>query len=360
MLPTLLLQVPSLLQDQAPIPQYTVRLLCDVFTVNTTISSSVVQCLISTGSVEVLVQLLKQKPDEESEGIDSQLIVLLRTIFECNGAEHLLHNDLATSLVTTLISSVYSSMNSSVSTSSLVTGRRGDTLHTTNTIEGVTNQHQTIIVLIDLLHIVLHFVLRAVSTADERDRQYNAAHNTNNKAYYLQAEGYHKQVAPLRAVSPALLMIFAYVSVYLRETSSTNASNIDNNSTHSNHSESSDANSLLAYCHLLDSSSRSLGIIFDLFPDAITVQLLSKQSILLDNGSIGGPNSRAVLTPRMVFADILSNPEVNMYFLLLCLCFLCSFLSCVVRHCVDWVSCYCSNVGICFHCSMCKYLFFLG
>ena len=110
------------------------------------------------------------------------------------------------------------------------------------------------------MHIVLQFVHCAVSTADERDRQCNATRNTNRRAYYMQSKSYHKQVAPLRAVSPALLMIFAYVSVYLRETNTNSDHNIDNNSTHSNYSESSGANALLAYCHLLDSHLVSAGL----------------------------------------------------------------------------------------------------
>ena len=77
--------------------------------------------------------------------------MLLRTIVECNGSEHLLLNDLATCLVTSEISSVYSSKNGSVSLSSIVTGWKGDTINTTNAPDGVTNQYQMIIVLIDLL-----------------------------------------------------------------------------------------------------------------------------------------------------------------------------------------------------------------
>lgn len=322
-IPPLLAHIPALLTYRAPIPQYLVRLISDLLTINPTVSAAVVQSLLSTGCLENLVQLLKRNPSEESEEmsgmvIDSQLIVLLRNIFESpDGAAPLLYHDLCNALVATLISSVYEGMNDTVSrVGMLATPSTANTSSLPNQAAlgmgvgmGMVNQHELVIVLVDLVHVVLHFVIRALSTADEKDRQHNATHHTTSAIYNTQAELYRKQAAPLRALSPALLLIFAFVHNYLH----TGQQQED--------TDSQDPSSMLAYMHLLDSTSRCVGILYDLFPEAVSLQLLAKQNILLEKSTAttavgdhhrrGGGGGGAIVTPRMVFSALLVNPEVE-------------------------------------------------
>ena len=139
-------------------------------------------------------------------------------------------------------------------------------------------------------------------------------------------------MASLRAVSPALLMIFSYAGKYLQFQAL-----LENTVDHNNNGGENYAtniagevvNATAAYVHLLESSSRCLSILFDLFPDALTSQLLSDQSILLDNAANSAPESdmsrlgissptRQILkqgiTPRMVLAELLSNAQVSNLF----------------------------------------------
>lgn len=300
-------QCPHLLRDQAPIPQYVVRLLIEIMRITPLFAHTVVQSLQQSGTLEVLVRTLREaaqsagSPEDDTDIADPQLAVLLRNVFETSeGPPVLLQCDLATALVTALIASVYGTMNDPLSA---------------HASDASVSAHEATILLVDLLHVVLHFVIRSLSTADEKDAQLNRQGTPKALGPHLtQAETFRKQVAPLRAVSPALLLIFSYVSNFLRtHDSSTSGPHSDDAS-----QESASA-TLAAYTHLIESSSRCLGILFDLFPDAVTSQLLSKLSILLDGKSESAADSASprkqlqqqAMYPRAVLANVVSNSQVR-------------------------------------------------
>lgn len=297
-------QCPHLLKDQAPIPQYVVRLLIEVMRITPLFAHTVVQNLQQSGTLEVLVRTLREtaqsagSPEEDADVADPQLAVLLRNVFETSeGSPVLLQCDLATALVTALIASVYGTMNDPLSA---------------NTNDAAVSAHEATILLVDLLHVVLHFVIRSLSTAEEKDAQLNRQGTPKVPGPHLaQAETFRRQVAPLRAVSPALLLIFSYVSNFLHAHDSTTSG------PQSDASLESASATLAAYTHLIESSSRCLGILFDLFPDAVTSQLLSKLSILLDGKTETADTTsprkqlqQQAMFPRAVLANVVSNPQV--------------------------------------------------
>lgn len=340
-------QCPHLLGDRAPIPQYIVRLLIEVMRITPLFAHTVVQSLQQSGTLDILVRMLRQDAQltiaggnhDEDSGVDAtdpQLAVLLRNVFETSeGSAALLQCDLATSLVTALIAAVYGTMNDTQAApgSTPSSAPSPASAMTAST-------HETIILLVDLLHVVLHFVIRALSTADEKDAQLARQQQQHQRGtaavsppkgagpHFIQAETFRRQVAPLRAVSPALLLIFSYVSNFLlahdQQPRGRHGGNANNDVEDDEASIESSNASLAAYSHLIESSSRCLGILFDLFPDAVTGQLLSKLSILLDGGgggsgagageSSGSPRKQAqqqAMYPRAVLANVVSNPQVH-------------------------------------------------
>jgi hypothetical protein len=344
----------ALLADSAPIPQYIVRLLCEIMKIAPVFSQAIVQHLHSSGVSVALMKLLNQRTnavqrhsnedhdndDDDSDGgmsaaatADPQLAVLLRCIVENpEGAVSLLQSDIAVVLAPSLIATVYETMNNAL---------RQDNAARFIGESSELSKHEIVIVSVDLLHVVLHFVIRSLSTADERDAQAaaaaaamgpTAAATVKAGAFFEQADLYRRMVSPLRAVSPALLLVLAYVGNYLyyrghqqQQQLSAPGGGREGNS----RSTEEDASAWTAYSHLMESASRCLGILFDLYPEALTTQLLAKQSILLENdtgsfnASMASPqrhggnssssstNKQVVVTPRMAFSDTLSNPEVS-------------------------------------------------
>jgi hypothetical protein len=369
----------SLLTEQAPIPQYIIRFLNDIFElfISSYRSSSsflqqhqqsqqppkghgqqqqqivvyqqqlhnfahlliqeIISVLKSSGTINVIIHLLKSTStqlqqlnnnnnnnnnnpasDKDSEGdgssqnnnnnpnnnnlsnsLDPQLLFLLRNLFEFNKetASLLLESDIGGSLSIAIIASVYHNIrfpfvhNTAIGSSSLI-------------------NFDLLIPLMDLLHLILHSVLREISSASQPQQQQSGAPAVQR------AEQHKKLINPLKAVTPALLLVIAYVDSYLLESGKAKPQrnsrrNEEEEQEDQEEEEENDPQEHLIKLHLLETSTRCLGILFDLFSDTITNQLIAKQSILLDNNNNNNNSSNNnILTPRIVFAKLIRNRQV--------------------------------------------------
>ena len=344
LLKTLVSYCPALLADHAPIPQYTVRLLSDVILTSPTIADAVVKHLQSTGSISHLLRLLKIRRtaanDEEMEVPsssssssssssnssgnypDPQLVVLIRYVFERNGAVALLQCDVATSIASVCISIIYGKVGSYINSSySDIIKYPTAMVHQMLDID-----LEDLMVSIDLLHLILHFVIRALSTADEKDRNSTASNGTNPsttaspaRVHYTQAEAYRRLIAPLRAVSPALLVMFHYAHhcIYCKTTLLYKEGDTSihqqqqhqqqhNSSTRGDEPPISNSPDVTSYLHLLDSGSRCLGILFDLYPNDLSLQLSSRQPLTLDSLQSNTANHSSASPVAVASRDVLS------------------------------------------------------
>ena len=311
-----------LLVDQAPIPQYFIRLLLELRSISSVIARVVVDTLVKYNTIECLLKLLRPhnnssnsssssnivSDEEQYETADSspQLALLLRGIFETGDyAELLLKSDMATILTAAAISNVCGNINEA-----LIQGLQGQ--HTEFFNISLLPSHEGTIVLIDLIQVVLYYVMRS----QPRDPQ-----NINTTAV-THADILRRQVACMRALSPVLLMLVSYTSTFLQlHTDDTTTILYSPRTDESNNPNST---AITAYSHLLDTSTKCMALLFDLFPDSLTTQLLAKQSILLETNSqqldktsgrgLMSPNRAAQrgsqLTPRIVLAEALLNPQV--------------------------------------------------
>jgi hypothetical protein len=369
----------SLLTEQAPIPQYIIRFLNDIFElfISSYRSSSsflqqnqqsqqppkgpgqqpqivvyqqqlhnfahiliqeIISVLKSSGTINVIIHLLKSTStqlqqqnnnnnnyynnnpasDKDSEGdgsslsnnpnnnnnnlsnsLDPQLLFLLRNLFEFNKetASLLLESDIGGSLSIAIIASVYHNIrfpfvhNAAIGSSSLI-------------------NFDLLIPLMDLLHLILHSVLREISGASQQQQQQQQPQQTG---VVQRAEQHKKLINPLKAVTPALLLVIAYVDSYLLEARKAKQQRDEDEE----EEDEEDPQEHLIKLHLLETSTRCLGILFDLFSDTITNQLIAKQSILLDNNNNNNNNNNSnnssnnnSLTPRTVFAKLIRNRQV--------------------------------------------------
>lgn len=306
-----------LLVDQAPIPQYFIRLLLELRSISSVIARVVVDTLVKYNAVECLLKLLRPhnsssssnivSDEEQYETADSspQLALLLRGIFETGDyAELLLKSDMATILTGAAISNVCGNINEA-----LIQGLQGQ--HTEFFNISLLPSHEGTIVLIDLIQVVLYYVMRS----QPRDPQ------NKNTIAVTHADTLRRQVACMRALSPILLMLVSYTSTFLQlHTDDTTILY----SPRTDESNNPNSTAITAYSHLLDTSTKCMALLFDLFPDSLTTQLLAKQSILLETNSqqldktsgrgLMSPNRAAQrgsqLTPRIVLAEALLNPQV--------------------------------------------------
>jgi hypothetical protein len=319
-----------MLQDHPPIPQYTVRLFSDLANLSssfaTYLSSVFIACELWKLLIQLLVppeplpertgeHLLVEDGDDYSAVEDPQVAILVRVLFE--SSEHMnsgfiLENS---AMATSLASAVTVSVFYSPLTASPVT------------MEGA-------LPLVELLLTVLHFVIRAVSlstAAEDKDGGGGASQVRSPRARLplisrrarclSQAERYRRAIAPLRSVCPALLMVFAcsaqFQSDILQAMSASLGVGVGGRD-----GEGEGEGSVLFSSHrsLSDSCSRCLGkpttycfyvlqqahviispgILFDLFPDAVTNVVLSKQSLFQISKivAVGAANSASFASKR--------------------------------------------------------------
>lgn len=168
---------------------------------------------------------------------------------------------------------------------------------------------------IDFLYAVLHHILRLIANVETAGLQ-----SPQQKNLYIEQQ--KKTVSALKSVSPALLIMMACMDSMLSASRGTHNAYIYSWSNplliadvflFSNFClVPEDARSIHAY--LLDISSRCLGILFDLFPDTVTSQLLAKQSVVLSesNANVTSGEKSSYLMPRNIFANVISNSRVEL------------------------------------------------
>jgi hypothetical protein len=347
-------------------------------------------------SLPVVVPHTSQQEENDNNNsnntLDPQLLLLLRNIFEFNkdSASLLLESDISGSLSFAIIAVVYnnlhfpfhhpqsssSSSSSSSSTSAfsqqqkqLRGGEQGsyydeDDRKFLASSSMVSINFDLLIPLIDLLHLILHYVLREVSVASnamssttQQQHQLSAASpsslssattnatTTAAQVQYEIADSHKRAIASLKAITPALLMIIAYVESYLQSIPSTafplspgrRGGNMGGGGFSGGEGGTvtiggegtgiEDDQEHIMKLHLLETSTRCLGILFDLFSETITNQLISKQSILgsqqQQQQQMQSPSyvqNQLGLNPRMIFGKVIKNRKVSgcMRF---CLCF---------------------------------------
>jgi hypothetical protein len=282
---------PLLLTDQAPVPQYITRLLVDTMAISEAMSIVTIQSILVSGATTVLVNLLRTSgsghtEDGEELSLDPQLVVLIHGVFErSEGASALLQADLGGALSVAAIGTVYSNL--------------PYPFHQIGHFN-----HDLLVSIVELLYHVLHHVLRETSSMENPSSASKGA--TRSPQRHGIAEQHRRLVMPLRAVSPALLMMMACVEHYLAFSPASLPPEADIEMDDRQHDRT-------IYAHLLELSSRCAGVLFDLFPDALSSQLLSKQSVALDTSQrdLVPGHSSPVLSPRVIVASVLKNKQVS-------------------------------------------------
>jgi len=144
----------------------------------------------------------------------------------------------------------------------------------------------------DLLHVVLHFVIRAMSApvvtevgSDPKSplQSPGAASRSNTAA---QAQHYRKLVGSLRSLCPALLAILADGPNELEAADSITMRGVTGD--------------IAVASLLLETASRCLGILFDLFPDSVSETILS------------APAVRGAKASREIFSEVLCTQRMDL------------------------------------------------
>ncbi len=352
--------VSTLLSDAAPIPQYTLKMLMDVLTIgndeglanhlrdgdhdaaNTTLATvgvapgvavvldTVVQQMSSSGSLAAIISIWKRTNSEaisetNAEALtghrggdrvagwgaaettvayaqhDSQQFVnVLRALCDCpNGIPLMIESDVCAAL--------------SIALSAVVSVRgTTDVLLSQNEVEENTTP------LIELLHIVLHFIIRELARAESgladaqskkehganHDRNANGTSNITSDAELIAtmqrklslAEHTRDRCAPLRTSASSMLILMqrcidsmSAIAAAARRLSSDNEVAMQ---------QARDV--FRAHAHVMDVLSRCLGILFDLFPDSVALQLVSKQGL-----SVISSDGASTITARLLVARML-------------------------------------------------------
>ena len=282
--------ISSQLNDQSPIPQYTIRLIADTVTVSPTIANEMMKDLKINGCVEVLIQLLKDGRGNTSDDTheryyldeeriqDPQLSILLRCMFERpEMSMKMLQCDVANAVCNAVLNAVGCS---SAKSPNNYDGQRAELLAPT----------------VDLMLVVLNYFIRSLAAIAESNASPSSANNKSPDRSNL-SEQLHRLATPLRKVCPALFIILA------------GPKNI-------NSKDDDDDESVLAM--LRDSASRCLGILFDIFPDSVTSHLLSTSEITIGSSTSSPSSSRNTSTysinsniPRIIISKIITQPSID-------------------------------------------------
>lgn len=260
--------LPALLTDQSPIPQYAVRMLTDAAISSLRVATLIADGLSTRNALPLLIDNLRTQgrdrdpySDAEVSEQDPQLALLLRCLFERTGSSaRLLEADLAGALA----SAVQIAVQRSASVRS-----------------GFKDQ---VTPLIDLLHVVLHFVIRSLSSPPKESPSNTPSPRQKNIDSTLSAaQQYRKQVSPLRVLCSTLFEVLAAANEELEATIADDA-------------QSTPEGEVPA--QLQETVSRCLGILFDLFPDAVL------EFLLVNRGPGQGQSPREVLSSILTQAHI--------------------------------------------------------
>jgi serine/threonine protein kinase len=270
-----------LLGDQAPIPQYAVRMLVESLQITAELSDLIARQLGEGGGLSALVALFGRQAERVTEWgqeQDPQLTVLLRLLFERRGLElPLLQAGMPHALCGVLFRMVQQQQQLE---------ERGGGLtqsHRLNYLSAVAPQ-------VELLHVALHFVIRRLSGGDDKD------------GTALQA---CERVQECRTLYPVLLSALITAVLELAPSDAVaGAGHVD---------KTADSASL----HTADTVSRCLGILFDLFPDSVTEYLCngSTAKVALEPAMHQYYVSLRVkgrdISPREVLAAVICQPSAH-------------------------------------------------
>ncbi len=347
----ILAHISNLLTDESPIPQYMIRLVVETMQINSIVANKVVTLLKPTGGLNILIHLLKvmatngsvppSAGSEKSNGvggivaangvghdnisnIDPQLLMLLRIICDTailpvsngtaagivstslitTGAHLLIECDISNSLHAAMVTTVFS----------LISYPFG----LTTALQQPGNEQDIMVLLIDLSYSILHFVLKQISQAVDGNSSQHHHHGPNR---HLVAQQLRKLISPLQSISSALLMLVGYCDYFIANYPY-GSGNMQNDGVEDRDNQNDEVHqNLTSHQHLLDSGTRCLGMLFDLFPDVLTSQLLSRQSIVPNNQTENNnsspqryqhqPQSSVTIPARLILAKLLKNRRVD-------------------------------------------------
>jgi hypothetical protein len=267
--------VTALLKDQAPIPQYAVRMLSEAMQVCTTSSRLVVELASSEQCLPALVKLYSRSThaEEWEQEYDPQLTVLLRAMFEqCKDTAPLLQAGLASCTVSVLHCRVYNEQ---------VSIGRGEGLSREHRIDYLAAASPVL----ELLYVVLYSALRKLSKGE------NGAVSVRGL------------VEGSRGACHSLLGLMMTALVDLAPSVAGRLSAMQQQTVQSTG----------------DTASRCLGILFDLYPDAVSMFLcqdsldglhgeVSSLPVPLYSSSSGGQALECL--PRDCLAVVMCHPEI--------------------------------------------------
>lgn len=340
LLQSIFTQMASLLQEEIPMPQYAIRLLVSLFSVAYTspnahqikLADLLMSNLRSYGLVPILMEVLKvtsttamtnsnsisasgvaeQSSQVLGNMLDPQLLQLIRSVCEfhskssedsqasISGVLLLIESEVAQSLSIATISTVYAYISYPYHSSSLPTsGSVGVALSASSSTAEV------ISLLLDVTYFVLHFVLKSLSDNSNNNHQMvNGAGAPVTRHIFSQQ--LRKAITAMQSISPALLMVMGYCEHLLASYPGSVASPPSN-------VDAEDTTTIAMATQWLDMSGRCLGMLFDIFPDILSSQLLSKQSVCLQQPQATPSSNTAIpqLPPRVILSKVLRNRRID-------------------------------------------------
>jgi hypothetical protein len=287
-------KISAVLVDQAPIPQFGVRMLLDSIVCVSSNDESLLNILNELrrhGCINVLIQMLKigaantqaQQQDSSNNAEnqleqDPQLVVLLRALFERSQQTHPEAPHVVLSMLESeLTQAIVSAVNSYVPIGGIVAV-------------------DVLMPLLELMYSVLSFIFRS---------QQQQASNTNTAAgARVNVDLLRKHAHPLRGLCGWLFGVLlatecrlSYVELPLwcKDSNDDDNAGKDLDQERSVGSSNDSGNSNMS--QIMDFATRCLGLLFDIFPDAVMTLLL---------GNNGGDSE----APKRIVAQVLLNPKV--------------------------------------------------
>lgn len=300
----------ALLTDQLPIPQYTVRLLVDLLAQTSSSGSgaigTIVGGLTQTGALETMVLLVKKctgnhrgSEEEVGGGLDPQLIVLIRLLMErsVEAAQQLLKADLAEVLTSAFLVHVFTGLHKAmapVEVGEESSPRQVLVLARSRQLDKVFVEEM--LLLVDLLLAVLYCVFRQLAmNADHLSAEEKERHRQRQQTYL-------RLLGPLKGAVPGMLILLHCSTVLLERREDKGEEEEGLGKVDSS-----------AVVHVQEVLSRCLGIVFDLFPDALVRQLLSLESLVAKAQQVLSLSDAdtGTFVPRRILASCISSAQVN-------------------------------------------------
>jgi serine/threonine protein kinase len=259
--------VNPLVRDQAPIPQYVVRMLLEAMQVNTDCGRLVVQlCTTEECLPSLIAHYARSTQTEEWEQeYDPQLTALLRALFEqSSDATLLLETGFTSAIVAVLHCRVHHEQVSVGRGEGLSRSRRTDYL-------------AAVAPMLDLLYITLHFVIRKLTKGEDSSNTIRTLVEAARSACYTLVS----------------IMTVALLDLAPSNTTSGTATKMQIQGIQSTG----------------DTASRALGILFDLYPDTVSA-FMCKDVRSTSNLHVPLYVNGRQAAPRDCFAELLRNAEV--------------------------------------------------